>query len=227
MSLGDAFGFFVGKGYTPEQSAGIVGNLFGESRLSPTAIGDGGKAYGLAQWHPDRQANFRNVMGVDIRNSTFDQQLAFVNWELNNTEKRAGDMLRQQNTIEGATYAFGKYYERPADLSKSIGQRTNAAKKAYEIGKGILGKAKSFLSGDSVGRDIANAIPGGSVVMGISDGLGLTGDCDWFCQFKNWITNSGFFPRLALAILAFIVIGAAVVFIGRGGAQKAIGQLTA
>ena len=35
---------FVSMGWTPVQAAGIVANLFSESRLNPAAVGDGGQA---------------------------------------------------------------------------------------------------------------------------------------------------------------------------------------
>ena len=69
-----ALDFFMspkGGGYTLEQAAGIVGNLQAESgaNLDHTAdTGDGGNAYGIAQWNrvasPDRVANFEKEMGV-------------------------------------------------------------------------------------------------------------------------------------------------------------------
>jgi hypothetical protein len=46
--------FFVGKGYTVEQAAGIVGNLHTESGFDPAAIGDNGTSGGLAQFHNER-----------------------------------------------------------------------------------------------------------------------------------------------------------------------------
>ena len=45
-----AFNFFVGKGLTTYQAAGIVGNLVQESNVSPTAVQSGGPGRGIAQW---------------------------------------------------------------------------------------------------------------------------------------------------------------------------------
>lgn len=115
-------------GLTLEQARGIVGNLVGESNLDPKAVGDGGLAYGVAQWHPDRQANFKKAFGIDIRNSTFQQQLEFVRWELLNTEKKAFEALLGENTIAGAVKSFMKKYERPANMS-SYQSRLDAATK--------------------------------------------------------------------------------------------------
>ena len=108
--------FFMDKGYTEEQAAGIVGNLQGESGnfnkdvISGERRGDGGKAVGIAQWHPDRQAKFKEIMHKDLIGSSYEDQLEFVNWELNNSHKKAGDDLRKQTTAAGAAKSVeGKY----------------------------------------------------------------------------------------------------------------------
>lgn len=110
-----ALAYFMSKGWTREQAAGIVGNLQAEStaKLDPNALGDQGNAWGVAQWNkkvsPDRVANFRRVIGTDLRGSSLEQQLAFVNWELNNTEKAAGDALRRSTTAQEAAVAMAAY----------------------------------------------------------------------------------------------------------------------
>jgi uncharacterized protein (TIGR03382 family) len=45
-----AYDFFVGKGLTNFQAAGIVGNLDQESNVNPNAIQQGGPGRGIAQW---------------------------------------------------------------------------------------------------------------------------------------------------------------------------------
>ena len=122
-----AIDFFMSKGWTLEQAAGIVGNLQTESGggLTVNAVGDGGRAYGIAQWHPDRQAQFARRIGKNIRQSNLDDQLAFVQWELENSESRAGDALKNARSIEQAALTFDKYYERSAGLHGA--QRVNNA----------------------------------------------------------------------------------------------------
>lgn len=108
-----ALNYFVDRGYTKDQAAGIVGNLVQESNLNPNAVGDGGQAIGIAQWHPPRQADFKKAFGKDIKDSTFEEQLAFIDWELKNTEKAANKYLQAATTPEEAASVFSKYYERP------------------------------------------------------------------------------------------------------------------
>lgn len=111
-----AFEYFLRQGWTAQQSAGLVANLEAESGLRHDAVGDGGQAYGLAQWHPPRQANFDGLFGHPIRKGTFEEQLAFVHAELMRWEKSAGDHLAACTTAGSAAAAVCRYYERPADI---------------------------------------------------------------------------------------------------------------
>lgn len=109
-----ALKFFMSKGWTQEQAAGIVGNLQAESYadLKINAVGDNGQAYGIAQWHPPRQQIFKQVFGKDITKSNFKEQLEFIHWELNNSEKRAGEILKAAKTPEQAAWVVDRHYER-------------------------------------------------------------------------------------------------------------------
>ena len=128
-----AMAFFISKGWTPEQAAGIVGNLYWESsRLNPSITGDSGRSYGLAQWDGNRQRNFYNWSGRNIRGSSFEQQLEFVQYELTQgTEKRAGRYIRGAQTAEDAAIIVSEYYERPGiphmDRRKALANQFLAA----------------------------------------------------------------------------------------------------
>ena len=129
-AIDTARGFFESRGWTSAQSAGIVANLIKEnSTLDPRAVGDGGRAYGIAQWHPDRQANFTTAIGGDIRRSTLEQQLTFVDWELRNTESSAGDLLKQAKSPEEAGGIVSKFYERPEAVNAEMRERGEMAAK--------------------------------------------------------------------------------------------------
>lgn len=105
----EAIKYFVGSGLTKAQAAGIVGNLHAESELQTNIPGDNGQAYGIAQWHPDRQATFKKIIGKDIRNSTFSDQLKFVNWELHNSENEVLQAILKTTTPKEASKAFFKF----------------------------------------------------------------------------------------------------------------------
>jgi hypothetical protein len=106
-----AYKFYLNQGWTPEQASGIVGNLLRESGLNPNAIGDSGKAVGLAQWHPDRQSKAKQLYGDKWKE--FHNQLAFVDWELKNSEKTAGEALKKSKGVWQAGQIFTNLYERP------------------------------------------------------------------------------------------------------------------
>jgi Phage tail lysozyme/LysM domain len=114
--VAEAMRYFQSQGWSKEQAAGIVANLQAESGLNPSIVGDGGAAYGIGQWHPDRQANFARFAGHSIRNSTFAEQLQFVQWELTHTESRAGNALKGADSASEAAAIFCRLYERPADI---------------------------------------------------------------------------------------------------------------
>jgi hypothetical protein len=140
MDASRAMDYFIAQGWTPQQAAGIVGNLQAESgpNLSTNAVGDGGKAYGIAQWHPDRQATFAEVYKKDIRQSTINEQLAYVQWELMNSEKAAGAILRGAGDPSAAAQIVDEHYERSAGIHRA--QRianAMALMKGYESRRGM------------------------------------------------------------------------------------------
>ena len=124
-----AVAFFVGQGWTVAQSAGIVANLEAESGLRPDAVGDGGAAYGIAQWHPPRQSTFAGLFGKPIQGSSLSEQLYFVHAELQGTEKAAGDKLAACTTAGEAGASVSVNYERPADKVGEADKRAMLAER--------------------------------------------------------------------------------------------------
>lgn len=113
-----AMDYFLQKGWSPAQAAGIVGNLQAESgkNLNTRAIGDNGLAMGIAQWRTDmksgaRALKFKEIMGIDVLSATIHKQLEFVQWELENTHKAAAVMLRQATDPARAADIFEDKYE--------------------------------------------------------------------------------------------------------------------
>lgn len=137
-----AFNFFVGKGYSPQQSAGVVGNMKAESGVLPMRkqstgaevktsskdVRTSGSGWGLVQWTPpSKMINPSIEAGKTYAEiDTIDYQLQFLYEQLTGTgigaaisEKSAGDDLKQQTTIDGSARSFMLKYERPADQSES------------------------------------------------------------------------------------------------------------
>ncbi|HLT60316.1 MAG TPA: phage tail tip lysozyme [Microlunatus sp.] len=114
-----AFHYFVGKGLTPVQAAGVVGNLDQESYMDPTIhqIG-GGPGRGLAQWsaggrwdtYPgDNLVEFADNAGVDRYDLQI--QLDFVWYELSQFSYYGLAQLQAATTIDAAVIAFQDKYE--------------------------------------------------------------------------------------------------------------------
>jgi hypothetical protein len=123
--------FLVKKGLTPEQSAGIAGNLYVESGFNTTIPGDNGTSIGLAQWHSnrmDRMIGWLDSNGYEL--SSIVGQLSFLWWELNNYEKNALDNIKSADSPTESANIFARYYERP--LSKNYTKRERYAEKFYD-----------------------------------------------------------------------------------------------
>jgi len=116
-----AMAYFISQGYTPEQAAGLVGNLQVESgaNLNTMAVGDSGKAKGIAQWHPDRQANFARFSGKSLEKSTLEEQLAFIAHELKTSEGAAGSKLKGAKSAREAAAIVDKMYERSSGEARN------------------------------------------------------------------------------------------------------------
>lgn len=100
--------FFISKGYTPEQTAGIMGNLKQEHNFNTD--GDG-----IAQWTGDRLVQLKqrgNYLDLTV-------QLNFIIEELNGTESVADKLLRSSYSVEEATIKFQNTYERCGDCRQS------------------------------------------------------------------------------------------------------------
>lgn len=120
----NSISFFINKGYSLNAAVGITANLaiesanFSDDVIFGNRRGDGGKAVGLAQWHPDRWedgSNYLQDLGVDP--FSFEGQLMMVDHEFKNSEKgAAGYLSKARDHIESATIV-NRRYERSADTS--------------------------------------------------------------------------------------------------------------
>lgn len=123
-----AMAYFQAQGWSREQSAGLAANIKRESAFNAGAVGDNGKAYGIAQWHPDRQAEFQKKFGKPIQGSSLEDQMAFMHYELTQgNERGAGNKLRGTNNAAAAAAAVSTHYERPADQAGEAAKRGQMA----------------------------------------------------------------------------------------------------
>jgi len=134
-----AYNKMLGYGWTPDQAAGIVGNLKYESGFNTSAEGDigykGGSSFGIAQFRGKRLDNLKQKYGSNWKD--LDNQLDFVNWELNNTHKKVGDRLRNTQGIYNTGALISDKYEIPSKKFHENKDRQKAVYSVYEKYSGM------------------------------------------------------------------------------------------
>lgn len=140
----ESYDFWRSKGLTHEQAAGLVGMEQGESGFDPRARGDGGKAHGAFQHHPDRRAAILAGTGIDISNATHQQQLEAAYWEMTQGNEKPAWAAIQRAKTPGEAAAAGVYkFERPKDKAGEAalrGQYANDwAERFKQAGTGLAG----------------------------------------------------------------------------------------
>jgi murein DD-endopeptidase MepM/ murein hydrolase activator NlpD len=131
----EAFNFFVLKGLTADQAAGIVGNMIEESAgVNPQEVQGGGTnpdptstsgGWGIVQWTPGSAVvSIAKTLGIDSSNSNLDllkTQLEIVWEEMNgqDTAYQANMMAAMKATTNvnaqdstGSTYVFESQFEK-------------------------------------------------------------------------------------------------------------------
>jgi MYXO-CTERM domain-containing protein len=113
-----AFDYFVGKGLTPFQAAGIVGNLDQESGVDPTSVQAGGPGRGIAQWSVggrwDTDANDNAEWYAGTQGQSVDSlqlQLDFIWYELTTFSSYGLASLKATTNVTDATVAFETDFE--------------------------------------------------------------------------------------------------------------------
>jgi hypothetical protein len=165
-----AFFFFVGKGLTPIQAAGIVGNLDQESQVDPGAVQAGGPGRGIAQWSVggrwDTDANDNVVWYAGTQgesSSSLNLQLEFVWYELQTFSSYGLAALQASTNVTDATVAFETDFEGcgTCDQSTRISY-AEAALAAYgTVDYGAAYVAQSFpLASTAVTMVSGSTVPG-------------------------------------------------------------------
>jgi hypothetical protein len=115
------------------EARGLATNIMAESSMNPMIGGDGGKAYGLMQWHPDRQAKYTKLMGhtmqsVKDKKTALAEQLKFAHWEMTQDSYESKNFSRASKESGGnASKMAGlvsKYVERPKAVEEAARNRS-------------------------------------------------------------------------------------------------------
>jgi hypothetical protein len=168
ISQAAAVRYFTERGLTPEQSAGVVGNLMQESGLKSNAWNEKEKAYGIAQWRNERLEGlkaFAAANGKEI--GDIQTQMDYILHELQTTESNAGQKLLKSSSAAEAAFNFGKYYERPTVVE---GTRIAYAEQALQsYGKGTpTQETPTKLAGNMINQSSFNNEMAKSLVDGES-----------------------------------------------------------
>jgi len=160
-----AFDYFVGKGLTAVQAAGIVGNLDQESGMDPSIWQyGGGPGRGIAQWssggrwdtdHDDNVVWYANAHHASRYSLSL--QLEFVWYELETFHGDGLAALRAARSISEATIVFQDDFEGCGQCDYS--QRIAFAQAAYDDYHGSSGGGGSGNTGagcysDTLGKEM-------------------------------------------------------------------------
>jgi hypothetical protein len=151
----DAMQYLMSKKYTKIAAAGIIGNLIEESALMTNRPGDGGRAFGIAQWHADRRGPIARQFNKPVEAMNFHEQLDAVDWEIRTGRGVTGggglfNALNASKDAGEAARMMMNRYERPAERQHNGVVRTNNA----------LGVLKAM--GDTTPAPSPNAAPASS-----------------------------------------------------------------
>lgn len=155
--------YFTSHGFTKEATAGIMGNIWQESKFKPDAIQHGsGHAAGLFQWesYKNKAARWANLnklaqsVGKDW--TDLGTQLDFGHSEMQNekwmwktTDKGAStninsfDQFKALNNVEDATHEFEVHFERANPEKANMAGRKQMARTYYETYKNMVPGAQN------------------------------------------------------------------------------------
>ena len=182
-----AFNYFVSKGLTKDQAAGIVGNLQQESDVDPSiAQYGGGPGRGIAQWsaggrwdtdHDDNVAWYANAHGES--RWALSTQLDFTWYELETFSGYGLSHLRASTTVSSATLAFMTDFEICGDCAQ--GNRIADADKVLDESGGSSGGAPANSGQDCYSGTLGKEMPDNACVQSKFDN-------DWYqCADGDWV----------------------------------------
>jgi hypothetical protein len=189
-----AYDFFVAKGLSKVQSAGIVGNLIQESNVLPGSVQPGGPGRGIAQWsvggrwnssHNDNLASYVSTHGGSMGSLT--TQLDFIWYELETFSGYGLSKLRAASSITSATVVFQQDFEGCGQCEQST--RVSYAEQVLSAygggasggGAGGGGGGGGAASGTCYSSTLGKTMPDNACVQSRSDHL-------WYqCDNGSWV----------------------------------------
>lgn len=124
-----AFLYFIQRGLTPQQSAGIVGNLQAESGVNPDIneqnplVAGSRGGYGIAQWTGGRRVAIEKYAadnGKDLKSLQFQLDYLYDVELMGPYKINTLDPIRRTATVREASNVFLFKFERPADQGIAV-----------------------------------------------------------------------------------------------------------
>ena len=178
-----AYDFFVARGLTAAQAAGIVGNLIQESDVSPTSVQSGGPGRGIAQWsvggrwdtsYDDNVKWYASKEGLSSTSLTL--QLEFVWYELSTYSSYGLASLKRTTSVTNATVVFQNDYEGCGECDES--QRIAYATAVYDALAGSSGGSGAGCYSSTLAREVA-------------DNACVESSSGWYqCDDGSWVVRS-------------------------------------
>ena len=165
-----SFNYFIQAGFTPTQSAGIVGNLMQESGggtdVNPSS------SNGIAGFldPPESMSDMQNWVNNSDPGQTpssLKGQLDFVLWYITKSDPSIGNSIKAATTIEAATIAFQNNFEHCG----STCVQDNRIKWANDVINGKYGKA-TVSAGSGTSVDISSVVKKYNLQSAIIQNLG-------------------------------------------------------
>ncbi|WP_010508414.1 phage tail tape measure protein [Komagataeibacter europaeus] len=153
----DLYGYGVNDLHRdPKEVAAMLAQFKVESGFNPQAIGDGGSAIGLAQWHPDREKWIEQRSGKSLTSMDAREQMKWAFTELDQRYKGVKNREESATTVALATKELTTGYEGPADKVNQPIMRAALADIIYANETGQ--KLRSTSPKDEV-RSVATGVP--------------------------------------------------------------------
>src|ERR1043166_1584745 len=182
-----AFGIMEAKGYSPEGSGAIIGNLSQESGAGlPSAFRHSNLDHGsqgLAQWRLDRLTNYQNYVRSRHPEAQDEQsfwawcgnmalQLDFLEIELKHDYPALDVSLRRGGNIDDLTEAFCWKFERPSRTQSGIENRKKQARDVFMAASHINPSSPTTKTNTDIIKKEKSAVKNqqngvGAVVLGL------------------------------------------------------------
>ena len=122
-----AYDYFINKGLSPAQAAGIIGNLMQESGVNPGSVQSGGPGRGIAQWSVGErwQGVLAMAKAQGKQPGDLGVQLDYLWKELTTTESGSLAALKGTSSASQAAVVFEQHFER-AGTPKNAARIANA-----------------------------------------------------------------------------------------------------